>query len=264
MNWLDKLERKFRNFGIKGLMTYIVGLNFAVFLLYLLAQNNGIVSKLLLIPALVYQGEIWRLISFIFIPPSFSVFWILFTLYFYYMIGNSLEHEWGTFKFNIFYLIGVLGSIAAAFISGGIGNPLYINLSLFLAFAYIYPNYQILIFFVLPVKVKYLAWIDAAFILYTVFTADLSGQLAAAAAFINFLLFFGKDIFITIKTGRQNYNRRKSYDVKLPKDYTVHKCEICGRTEKDNKELEFRYCVECVGDHEYCMEHLKSHEHVKI
>ena len=261
MNWLDKLERRFRNFGIKGLMTYIIGLNAVVFFLYLIEPS--FLNTLVLIPGLVLQGEVWRLITYLFIPPTFSPLWLIFVLYFYYMIGTNLEHEWGTFKFNVYYLIGMLGTTAAVFITGGAATSFYLNLSLFLAFAYIFPNYQILLFFFFPVKIKYLAYLDAAFIIFSIFTQPLYGKVAAIISILNFLVFFGKDIYIGLRTGRQAYHRRKSYAVKLPRDYTVHRCEICGRSEKDDKELEFRYCVECEGDHEYCMEHLYSHEHVK-
>jgi Uncharacterized membrane protein (homolog of Drosophila rhomboid) len=263
LNWFDKLERRFRNFGIKGLMTYIIALNVVVFILYKMDQTGMFLGKLELVPGLVLQGEIWRLVTYIFIPPTFSPIWLLFVLYFYYLIGNSLEHEWGTFKFNLYYFIGMLGTTAFTFITGGTGTPFYLNLSLFLAFAYIFPNYQILIFFILPVKVKYLAWLDAAFIIFSILTASLTGKIAAAVAILNFLLFFGKDMILRLKSGGKSYYRRKSYDAKISRSYTIHKCEVCGRTEKDDKGLEFRYCVDCEGDHEYCMEHLGAHVHVK-
>lgn len=261
MNWLDKFERKLGHIGIKGLMTYIVGMNAVVFVLWLL--EPAFIYKLVLEPSLVMQGEVWRLVTYLFIPPTFSPIWLIFTLYFYYLIGSSLEREWGTFKFNIYYLIGMIGTTAAVFLTGGIGTSFYLNLSLFLAFAYIYPNFQILLFFFFPVKIKYLAWLDAAFLVWTVITGLIPDKAAVAVSIINFLLFFGKDIIIHLKTGRQTYYRRRNYDTKLPKDFTIHKCEICKKSEKDDKNLEFRYCVECEGDHEYCMEHLYSHKHIK-
>ena len=261
MNWLDKLERRFRNFGIKGLMNYIIALNAIVF--FMIKIESSFYGQLVLVPDLVLQGEVWRLVTYLFIPPTFSPIWLIFALYFYYMIGSSLEHEWGTFKFNMYYLIGMIGTTAAVFITGGVATAVYLNLSLFLAFAYIFPNYQILLFFFFPVKIKYLAYLDAAFILYGIFTQPLSGKIAALVSILNFLVFFGKDIFISLRRGRQSYRRKKIYVAKFPKDLTIHRCEICGRTEKDDKDLEFRYCVECEGDHEYCMDHLYSHEHVK-
>lgn len=244
-------------------MTYIIALNAVVFFLNLMDQTGMFITKLYLVPELVLKGEIWRLVTYIFIPPTFSPLWLLFVLYFYYLIGNSLEHEWGTFKFTMYYLIGMIGTTAATIITGGVGTPDYLNLSLFLAFAYIFPNYQILIFFILPVKVKYLAWLDAAFILYSMVTASVTGKVAALVAILNFMLFFGKDIFFRLKTGGKSYYRKKAYDAKLSRSHIIHRCEVCGRTEKDDKNLEFRYCVDCEGDHEYCMDHLNAHEHIK-
>ena len=264
MKLLNLLERKLgRNFGIRGLMTYIIGFNALVFFLVLMDKSGRFFSYLTLIPAQVLKGEVWRLVTYAFIPPTFSPLWFIFTLYFYYMIGTTLEHEWGTFKFNAYYLIGMLGTTAAVFITGGVGTSLYLNLSLFLAFAYIYPNYQMLIFFVLPVKIKYLAWLDAAFLAYTILVADLPGKAAAIVAVLNFILFFGGDILRTLKSGRKRYYNYQNFQSKIPRNYTIHKCEVCGRTEADSKDLEFRYCTECEGDHEYCMEHLYNHQHHK-
>lgn len=264
MKLLNILERKLgRNFGIKGLMTYIVGLNAIVFFLMLMDQSGRFYNYLLLIPERVLKGEIWRLFTYAFIPPTTSIFWFVFTLYFYYMIGSSLEHEWGTFRFNAYYLIGMAGTTAAAFITGGWGTSFYLNLSLFLAFAYIFPNYQMLLFFVLPIKIKYLAWLDAAYLAYSFLVLDISGKAAVIVAVLNFLLFFGADIFKSIKSGRRRYYNNRSFQSKIPRDFVMHKCEVCGRTEVDSKDLEFRYCMECEGDHEYCMDHLYNHIHVK-
>lgn len=263
MSLLDRLERKFGRFAIRGLMGYIVGLNAFVFLLTFLDNTGEYIMKLVLIPPLVLQGEVWRLITYIFIPPTYDLLWVVFTLYFYYMIGNSLEHEWGSFKFNIFYLVGMIGTTAAAFITNGGATALYLNLSLFLAFARLFPNYQLLIFFVLPVKVKYLAWLDWAFFAYTVIFQPLPFKIIAVVSIINYFLFFGKDIVFGFKNrGRAYYNKQK-YNARLPRNLTVHRCTVCGKTEKDDPGLEFRYCVDCEGNYEYCMEHLATHEHVR-
>ncbi|OGO81171.1 MAG: hypothetical protein A2Y21_04265 [Clostridiales bacterium GWC2_40_7] len=261
MNWLDKLEKRYRRFGIRGLMKYIIGLNAIVF--FMIRVEPSFEYTLALIPDYVMRGEVWRLVTYLFIPPATSVFFIIFVLYFYYMIGTSLEQEWGTFKFNVYYLIGMIGTTAAVFITGGIATAVYLNLSLFLAFAYIFPNFQILLFFFFPIKVKYLGYLNAAFIIYSILTEKLPGKVAAIVSILNFLLFFGKDLFINLKRGRKNFKRRKGYVVQFPKDRTVHKCQICGRSERDDKDLEFRYCVDCEGDHEYCMDHLHSHGHVR-
>lgn len=262
-NLLDRLERRFGHLAIRGLMNYIIGLNAFVYLLMYMDRSGRFVEKLVLDPASVMQGEVWRLVTYIFIPPSASPIWIIFILYFYYMIGNALESEWGSFKFNMYYLIGMVGTTIVAFLIGGNGTGLYLNMSLFLAFAHIYPDYQLLIFFILPVKVKYLALLDWLYILVIVFTQPIPYNLVAAISIVNYFVFFGEDIVIRIKTGRQVSHNRKQFRNDLPQRTYIHKCTICGITEKDNPEMEFRYCVDCEGDYEYCMEHLKNHEHIR-
>ena len=244
-------------------MMYITLLNGVVFLLSYVDKTQMFQFKLMLIPSLVMEGEIWRLITFLFIPPSTSFFFLFLTLYFYYMVGSALEHEWGSFKFNIYYLVGVLGTIASAFLGGGASTAMFLNLSLIFAFSYLFPDFQILLFFIIPVKMKYLAWVYAAFLVYMFIGSPIYGLITVGGSILNFILFFGKDIIVRITTGRKVYYNRRNFKGKIPADITIHRCTICGRTEKDDRNLEFRYCVDCEGDHEYCMEHLYNHEHVK-
>lgn len=262
MTILDKAERKFGRYAIKDLMLYIVGLNGLVYLLSYLYPESGALAKLVLDPDLVRQGEFWRLFSFVVIPPASSILWIFFILSLYYTVGLGLEHEWGSFRFNLYYLTGIAGTAAAAFISGLGSTALYLNLSLFLAFAYIYPDYQILLFFVLPVKVKYLAWLNWAFIAFTVLTASMPAKLAAIASVSNYFLFFGREIIATAGRARTGYSWRQKIN-RQPARTSIHRCATCGKTEKDDPEMYFRYCSTCKGDYEYCMDHLKTHEHVK-
>lgn len=263
MKWLDRLERKFGHFAIKGLMTYIVGLNAIVFFLMRIDTTGAFVNKLVLYPQRVLKGEVWRLITYVFIPPSTSPLWIIILLYFYYMVGNALEHEWGSFRFNIYYLVGMLGTTIAAFFTPWGTTAVYLNLSLFLAFARLFPDFELLLFFVLPVKVKYLAWLNWGLIAYTVVFGIIPDKIAAVVSIVNYFVFFGKDIVTRTKTSRKAYSNRKRFRSELPRNFTMHKCTICGITEKDNPHMEFRYCVDCEGDYEYCMDHLNSHEHVK-
>ncbi len=266
LGWLNKLERKIGKYAIRNLMLYIVAINGLVSLLtYLLSYYNKeltILTKMSLDIPMVMQGEVWRLITFLFIPWTTSPIWLLFTLYFYYMVGTSLEHEWGSFKFNVYYLVGILGTIGVAFL-GGAGSSTLLNLSLVLAFAYLFPNYQILMFFFIPVKIKYLAILYVLGLGLTILGNPLFGLITVLGSMINFILFFGKDLIVRIGTGRKVYYNRREFESKIPKDVTIHRCTICGRTEKDDRNLEFRYCSECEGDYEYCMEHLENHVHVK-
>ena len=144
MKWINKLERKYRRYAISNLMTYIIALNAAVYVINLLIPQSNLYAKLALNPAMILRGEIWRLITFLFLPPSSSPIFIVFVLYFYYLVGSNLEYQWGSFRFNIYYLIGVLSTIAASFISYaitgfGLVSPEHLNLSLFLAFAHLFP-----------------------------------------------------------------------------------------------------------------------------
>jgi len=261
--WIDKLERKLGRFAIKNLMAYIVGITGVVYALSYFDRSGFVIRKLMLIPGLVLRGEIWRLITYIFIPPSSSLIWIMFILYFYYMIGTALEHEWGSFKFNLFYLVGMAGTTIAAFITGHGATSLYLNLSLFLAFARLYPDYELLLFFVIPVKVKYLAMLDWVYIVFTVLAGDMSTKLIAVVSILNYFLFFGREIINSGRNSRQVHSNRRRFRAEIPRDFTIHRCTICGKTEKDDPNMDFRYCPECDGDYEYCMDHVRNHEHVK-
>lgn len=222
MNWLNILQRKYGRYGIRNLMLYIVLGNALIFILMTL--DHRIFASLALHPGLVLQGQVWRLVSFIFIPPSLSLIWIFFALYFYYMVGTGLEQEWGTFKFNIYYLTGMLGTILAAFlvafgiapllpgISGaGFFDAFYLNLSLFLAFAHIYPNFEIRLFMVLPVKVKYLAWLNWAFILYTLLFGAIPQKVLAVVPIANYFLYFGHDLTKDMRRRRMVRQNRKKF-----------------------------------------------------
>lgn len=262
MSFLDKLERKFGKFAIKNLVIIIVALTSIVYLLgYTL--NNDLASKLALVPSLILKGEIWRLISFTIIPPSANPIFAVFALYMYYLIGEGLEQEWGSFKFNIYYFMGLIGTVLAAFISGSGETAFNLNMSLFLAFSYIYPDFEILLFFIIPVKVKYLGWISWAYFAFIMLFGTIPSKLAAIFALINFFLFFGKSIIKGVSNNKTVYNNRKTFKSQIPKVITRHRCTVCGKTEKDDPNLEFRYCSKCEGDYEYCMEHLSNHEHIK-
>ena len=260
--WLDRLERKIGKYSIKNLMLYITTLNGAVFLLSFLVPELNILNKLALVPSLVLEGEVWRLLTFLFIPMNFSPIWILFTLYFYYMIGSTLENEWGSFKFNVYYLVGVLGTIAGAFL-GGAGTAEYLNLSLIFAFAFLFPNYEMMLFFFVPVKIKYLAIIYAAFLVFNFGLSPVYGLITVLGSALNFILFFWKDVYYKLRFRQKAQKNRQDFKSKIPKIHVMHRCTVCGKTDVEDRKMDFRYCVDCEGDYEYCMDHLYNHEHVK-
>lgn len=262
MNWLNKIERKFRKFAIKDLTIYLVALTGIIFAVNYFSGTNELISKLTLDPTLIMQGEVWRLITYIFIPPSLSPIWIIFALYFFYLLGTGLEAEWGSFKFDFYYLTGVLAITVAAFFLNSGATTSYLNLSLFLAFAYVYPNFEILLFFFLPVKVKYLSYITWLYLLYSFFTVNFNMKVAIIISLANFFLYFYKDIFNKISNKGHVINNKRNFTV-VSKSKNIHKCTICGKTELDDPKIEFRYCSKCAGNHEYCSEHLINHDHIK-
>jgi len=189
-------------------MYYIVGGMAVVFLLDLIGFNAS--SLFYLHMGLVARGQVWRLITFIFLPPSTSLLWIIFSLYFYWMIGDALETQWGSFRFNLFYLIGIIGAILGALITGSASN-MYLNLSLFLAFAAMFPNFQILIFFILPVKMKWLALADLVLYVYMFITGTWPTRVAILFSLLNVALFFGGDLLTTIRSELGTMRRRQAF-----------------------------------------------------
>lgn len=299
MNLLYKADRKFGRYAIKNLMKYIVVLYIAGFAMNLIMPSFYYEWLMLDIDKLL-QGQVWRLLTFLIQPPDSNILFLLISVYLYYMIGNSLENAWGSFVFNLYFLSGILFNILAVVIiyittkaATGVGYsyPIsigYINQSLFFAFAALFPNIQFMLFFVIPVKVKYLAWIYAAIMGYQIFSSIRFGIIAEDISYIgigigilvamaNFLIFFlmtrnYKKIApsqmrrkVQFKRSMQTAERESTHTVTRDgrNVITRHKCAICGRTEMDDENLEFRFCSKCNGNYEYCSDHLFSHEHVK-
>ena len=205
---LDKLNRKIGRYALKNLMTIIViGTALVWFLDMLVGARTGywISSYLYFDKSLILQGQIWRVITFVFVPETTSILWLALSLYFDWLIGNTLENEWGAFKFNIFYLFGVIGAIVSGFITGYATNY-YLNLSLFLAFAILYPNYQIVLFFFIPIKMKWLAIIDLIGIIALCIFESWAGRIAIFFALGNIALFFWR---VPINKIKQAHRRRK-------------------------------------------------------
>lgn len=289
-NWLDHFARKHSRFGIPGLMKYIVIGNAAV---YLLDQfSSGTCSQLLgLWPGLVLQGQIWRLITFIIVPEQMKLIWFAVSLFVYYYLGTAMEREWGTAKFTLFYFSGAVLTVIGGFIGQFFmpGGMLYamsttavtmssVNFSLFLAFATLYPDAQFRLYFILPVKAKwlaifYLAWTFWNIISVGYFRYTLPITLPpVAASLINYALFFWSDMIRALerfgwrtkrRTSRQTVNFKAARKHAKEKKGYLHKCAVCGRTDTDYPDLEFRYCSKCNGYYCYCMDHINNHVHIK-
>lgn len=273
-SWLDRFAYKHPKFGIPNLMTVIV---IGTVLVYLMDMfSHGTFSAILDFSlADILHGQVWRLVTFLFIPLSGDPFSLILSLYFYWWIGSSLEREWGTTKFTLFYVLGVVFNLVLGLLFGWT-SATYLNLSMFFAFATLYPEMRILLFFIIPVKVKWLAWIDAAFFgltfLYSLVHLDLIGALLPVVAILNYVLFFWSDIVAIVKrtlrrarhqNSRQTVNFKKATkDVRKEKGY-LHKCAVCGVTDADDPNMEFRYCSKCSGYYCYCMNHINNHVHIQ-
>ena len=280
---VDRFAYRHPHFGISNLMRYIVAGNIIVYLLWRFS-GWAYIQFLTFDLGSVLHGEIWRLVTFIFVPGTRYLLQLIVSLYLYYFIGNILEREWGTAKFNLYYLSGVVltlvAVIVASLLSGrnlSISGTGYLSLSMFLAFAMLYPDTQVLLFFFIPVKIKWLAWIDAAFfaisILISLFTRNLAGWIIPLIALLNFVVFFWSDLVDWVQAGRRRVQHQNSHQTiqfkaaakqqarKVKEQGYRHKCAVCGRTDTEYPNLQFRYCSRCAGYHCFCEDHIFNHVH---
>lgn len=284
---LDKLERKFSKYAIRNLSLYLIICYCIGYLLSLLNNFFPILDFVSLNPDKIMHGQVWRIVTWVLIPPSrFDLFTII-MLYFYYSIGNSLERTWGEFRYNVYIFSGMLFSLIGAmglyfiyvFMFGqdpyNVGliisasfSTYYINLSIFLAFAAVYPDMQVLLFFIIPVKMKWMAILDVVYLGYLFITNSMGVRIAIVMSLLNFLLFFfgtrdyKKISYKEIKRKRDYKNATTQYS-NAANQYVRHRCHVCGITNNDDPEMEFRYCSKCMGNYEYCREHLFTHTHIK-
>jgi len=298
---------KNRDKGIPNLMLYIVLGNALVYLFTMFSGNLSVYEALCFDRNLILQGQVWRLVSFVFTSFSATSNLLLVAVSYlcYFSLGRAIENSWGTFRFNLYYLSGVVLMDLFAMFFGGIlipsgtnlydfsslysGMGYYLNLTLFLGYATLYPDTQFLLFFIIPVKAWIFALLDLVLTLYEVFSMTFPlfcfpHNLFPLVAILNYLLFFGKDVLNVIPVSwRMNAKRlfhRKggkgkakviqfptagSYEatVATPKEPYTHRCTVCGRTDITNPELEFRYCSRCKGYYCYCIEHINNHTHVE-
>lgn len=257
MNFLDKLERKFHRIAIPNVSLYLVMGQAFIFLFSYAGRLD--VTRAMLVPALVLAGEWWRLLTFLFIPPSWSLIFIFFALYLFYLMGSALENHWGSFRYNLFLLAGYALTVSAAFLTPyQAATNIFIGGSVFLAFAFLFPDFQLYIFFILPVKIKWLAlitWLGYAWVLLT---GSWQTRLSVLASIGNFLLFFGKDIVLRMRYGGRKM-ASQARDITRSRE-PFHRCTSCGKTDLSHPDMEFRYCPDC-GGLGYCREHIGNHEH---
>ena len=311
MNWLNKMERKFGKYAIPNLPLVIVIIYAFGFLMS--SFKPDWVHFVTLNPYAIIHGQVWRLISWVFVPESsMNIFFVLIFLFFYYSIGRNLMMTWGKFAFNLFFFSGiiltVIGSFAllgyfelfakeyvnsvetsAVLLNGECSKAMggswfyyimsfsfstyYLNLSIFLAYAITYPNMRVLVFFLIPIKVKVLGIIYVIVLAFQIaisFTSGVNNGLislvAIGSSLLNVLIFYlilrkGKKRFKEIK--RQKEFKKKIKEASEPESMIRHKCAVCGQTDVSNPNLTFRYCSKCNGNYEYCQEHLFTHKHIQ-
>lgn len=323
MKFMNKLERKFGRFAIHNLTLFLIGAYVIGYVFQFL--NADMMTYLTLNPYSILHGQVWRIVTWVLVPPEqFDIFTIIMLL-FYYSLGTSLEREWGAFRYNFYIIGGMLLTVAGAFVMYGIyewlvipdmesavayfldhymgievsaaqaksfaasaveaGNAsgviktiyynlfagfstYYINLSIFLAFAASYPDMQVMLYFVIPLKIKWLAYLDVVYLIYQVYSACRIGEWGIVVTIIisllNFIIFF----LMTRNYRRvspKEVHRRNVYKKQVhqaQQRVTTHRCAICGRTDEDET-LEFRFCSKCNGNYEYCQHHLFTHTHVQ-
>lgn len=274
----SRMERKFGKYAIPNISLYLIICYAFGYVIQLI--NPSFVAYLYLEPGYILRGQIWRLFTWILVPPnSGNIFFTLIMLYFYYSIGKSLETVWGTYRYNCYLFMGmgftVLGSfllygvMALLGVSNAVGfgpyfSTYYINMSIFLAYAATFPDMQVLLMFIIPVRVKYLGIIYGIMLLIECIQGGFILWVVIGSSLLNFIVFYltsRKRVHMTPKQVKQRSQFRSQ--VRKTSVITKHKCAICGRTDESNPELEFRFCSKCNGNYEYCQEHLFSHKHVQ-
>ena len=293
MKPMSNFEKKFGKYAIKNISLVLI-LFYACG--YLINWINPVMFNYLTLNpyAILFKGQVWRLITWLIIPPENFSFFTLIMLYFYYSIGTTLERTWGTYRYNLYLFLGIIFTAVGAFAMMGfvylfqrdilfamgaenyfavlstMFSTYYVNMSIFLAFAATYPDMQVLLFFFIPIKVKILGIIYGVLLVYEFIAGVGNKYLNAAnrfvigASLLNFIVFFLTSRNMIHMSPKQ-VKRRQEFkrEVKQSAKITRHKCAICGRTEETNPELEFRFCSKCDGNYEYCQDHLFTHAHVK-
>ena len=293
MNQHNGLRRKLEKYAIPNLTLYLIICYGIGYLMQYLVPAGY--QYLMLDPFLVLKGQVWRLVTWILIPPdSSNIFFVLITLYLYYSLGGLLERIWGTYKYNVYLFSGLLFTILGAFVLCGYSvlmgaqptmytglyllnngsavyfgqfSTYYINMSIFLACAASIPDVQVLLMFIFPIKVKWLGIVYGIILLVNCIQGGIDTWIVVIFSLLNFLVFFlrskGKMHLSVGQIKRQQEFHQKMRSAGQTKGITRHKCAICGRTELDGDDLEFRFCSKCNGNYEYCQYHLFTHEHVK-
>ena len=300
MNFLNKLERKFGRYAIPNLIVYLIGAYCIGFILQFVSPH--LLSYLNLQPYYILHGQIWRLVTWIFQPTDSNILFLIIMMLFYFQLGRVLENTWGTFRFNayifggmlftvvgtiimyaiIYLLFGAAAAYTASNLMGSFVSTNYINMSIFLAFATMYPEMQVMLYFIIPIKMKWMAYVYAALIGLNLIETyrSISVQAGSAMAWwvtailfvtillslLNFLIFFLSTRNLRRMSPKEMHRRyvyrAQTAEPRRGAKISKHKCAVCGRTELDDPNLTFRFCSKCEGNYEYCQDHLFTHQHI--
>jgi membrane associated rhomboid family serine protease len=254
---LARLERRLGGYAIPNLILYVVG---GMAIVWALAFTRpDVLGRLTLDMSAVRHGEVWRLVTFLFIPADLS-YWVMINLYFTWWVGSSLEQHWGAFKLNAFYLLGALGTIVAALIAGGASN-LYLDASLVLAFATVFPDVEILLFFILPIRVKWIGILTGAWLVFSFVMSEWSQRAAVVAAVGNYVLFFAGYWGAFLRSQRLRSKQRAKRDEFQASKPTLGQraCAICGAREAEGADIRVCTCEKCGAPRALCLEHARNH-----
>jgi hypothetical protein len=263
------MDAKFGRYAVPNLTVIIIAGQVLVFLAEMFAQNDGrtLVPLIEFNTVAVLQGEVWRLVTFLFDPPTMNVLFAFFFWYLFYLMGSTLEADWGVFRYNVFLALGYLASLVLAMLTAVLIGPAnsvatngFLYGSVFLAFARLYPDFTLYLFFILPVKIKWLALLQWVLYGATLLFGTWLARAMVLAAVFNYLVFFGRGILFDMK----HAERRMRFQAQSVRKSSrlVHRCHVCGLSSDDSPRTQFRYCSQCSGDVCYCQEHLQNHEHV--
>ena len=271
MNWMSKLERRFGKYAIRNLMFYIMILYGVGFII--MNVNPAFYFQYLSLDASqIFKGQIWRLFTFLIYPPATDILYFVISMWLYYSLGMTLERVWGSFRFNLYFFTGVLGHILASLLIYLIFGQVfllgtyYLNWSLFFAFAATFPDMQFLLFFIIPIKAKWLGLLNGVYFIYELIVGNWADRVAIILSILNFLIFFlgSRDMkrVSPKEVKRKAVYKQQVSAAKPSAKHPRHRCAVCGRTELDDENLEFRFCSKCEGTYEYCQDHLYTNKHV--
>ncbi len=275
MRRVDRFCALHPRFGVKNLMLYIVIGNALVYLLSMMDTSRTLTYLLAFSADGLLHGQLWRLVTFVLVPGSSNLIFLAISLYFYYFIGRTVEEQWGQAKFAVYYLTGMLFQIVfglLVYVLAGLNivfTGYYLNLGLFFAFATFFPDMRVLLFFFIPIKVKWLAVVDLAFFIWEMVVTSFPANLLPVVILLHYLVFCGGWLFDYLRPARFK-QRAKTVSFKREAERIRReqasqpyrfKCAVCGRTDASNPELEFRYCSRCAGYHCFCMDHINNHVH---